>query len=151
MAASAVGIAANDLSLFRWSIAQYRTAVQNIDGAGMLRYDTHGAYALKFNLVSAASLVQIAEFGEFNGAPLYAYDNGRIHLLIHTVSRGLVDPGPYAGAAGAEQHLPKSIEPWQVSWASVYDRRFPDPVLTGLLEQIGPAGADMWGGEPWGT
>jgi hypothetical protein len=28
---------------------------------------------------------------------------------------------------------------------------FPDPVLTGLLEQIGPAGADMWGGEPWGT
>jgi poly(beta-D-mannuronate) lyase len=151
MAASAVGVATNNLDLFRWSVAQFRLAVRNVDGAGMLHYDTHGAYALKFNLVSAASLVQIAEFGELNGVPLYAYDDGRIHLLIHTVSRGLVDPGPYSNAARAEQKVSKSIEPWQVSWATIYNRRFPDPVLTGLLEQVGTKGADMWGGEPWGS
>jgi len=148
MASAAVGVAANDPSMLHWAIAQYRTAVAGIDGRGMLHFDTHGAYALKFNLLSAAALVQIAEFAETNGEPLYAYDGGRIHLLIRTVSRGLIDPGPYVSAAGIEQHLPSSLEPWQVIWAAVYNRRFPDPVLTGLLQQIGPRGDDMWGGEP---
>jgi poly(beta-D-mannuronate) lyase len=146
--AASVGVAANDRELFRWAIDQYREAVKTIDDRGMMTYDTHGNYALKFNLVSAADLVQIAELGETNGEGLYAFDGGRIHLLVHTVSRGLIDPNPFSNAAGSDQRL-KTLEPWQVSWAAVYNKRFPDAVLTGLLQQVGPRGADMWGGEPW--
>ena len=149
MAAGAVGVATGDEALFRWSIAQYRAAVSAIDPNGTLHYDTHGAYALKFMVVSAGDLVQIAEFGETNGLPMYAFANGRIHLLVHTVSRGLIDSGTISGAAGVEQKMSKTVEPWQISWAAVYNRRFPDAVLSGLLQQIGPRGADMWGGEPW--
>jgi poly(beta-D-mannuronate) lyase len=148
MAAAAVAIVANDQPLFGWALDQYRAAVDQIDERGMLHYDTHGQYALKFNLLSAAALVQIAEFGEMNGVPMYDCDGGRIHLLIHAVTRGLIDPGPYSTATGTAQRVPARIQPWQVSWASVYNRRFPDPVLTGLLQQAGPDGADMWGGEP---
>ncbi len=146
-AAASVGVAANDRELYAWALKQYKDAVRNIDGRGMLHYDTHGLYALKFNIVSAGALVQIAELGETNGEAMYAYNDGQIHLLIHSVSRGLIDPNPFSNAAGAEQKIAKKIEPWEVSWAAVYDRRFPDPVLTTLLAQVGSRGADMWGGE----
>lgn len=150
MAAAAVGIVSNDHGLFHWALDRYRYAVSTIDERGMLHYDLRGRYALKFTILSAAALVQIAEFGEANGIPLYAYNGGRIHLLIHTVALGLVDPGPFSEAAGAEQRQHATLETWEVSWASLYDRRFPDPVLTSLLQQVGP-GADMWGGEAWGA
>ncbi len=148
MAAAAVAIAADDRRLFKWSIGQYRFAIRQIDGRGMLHYDTHGQYALKFNLVSAACLVQIAEFAAANGVDIYSEDHGRIHLLVHTVSRGLIDPGPYSAATGAKQRLPATIEPWEVTWASSYNRRFPDQVLTGLLQEAHSEGDDMWGGDP---
>ncbi len=148
MAASAVAIANNDRKLFDWSMKQYRAAVKQIDDRGMLHYDTHGKYALKFNLLSAACLVQIAEFAEINGVDLYDYDHGRLHLLVHTVSRGLIDPGPYVVATGFEQRVPARVEPWQITWAVAYDLRFPDEVITSLLDQVGRSGADLWGGEP---
>jgi len=143
-AAATVAIVANDHALFHWAIGQYRAAVLGIDERGMLHFDSHGQYALNFTLASTTALVQIAELGEVNGEPLYAYDDGRLHLLIHTVTRGLVDPSPFSDAAGADQRQHPAIEPWQVSWAAVYNRRFPDPVLTTLLQQVGPAGDDMW-------
>jgi poly(beta-D-mannuronate) lyase len=148
MAAAAVAIANNDRKLFGWSVKQYRAAVQQIDDRGMLHYDTHGKYALKFNLLSAACLVQIAEFGEINGMNLYDYDHGRIHLLVHTVTLGLIDSGPYAAATKTDQRISSKLEPWQITWAVAYDRRFPDDVITSLLDQVGRSGADLWGGEP---
>lgn len=148
LADTAVAIASNDKKLFDWSLKQYRDAVQQIDGQGMLPADTHGQYALKFNLLSAACLAQIAELGTVNGVDLYGYDKGRVGILIYSVSRGLIDPGPFTKAAGSVQNIPSTIQPWEVIWASEYNRRFPDPVLAGLLQQIGPVGADMWGGEP---
>jgi poly(beta-D-mannuronate) lyase len=146
MAAAAVAIAANDRHLFSWSVGQYHTAIHLIDGRGMSHYDTHGQYALNFNLISAGCLVQIAEFGEANGLPLYAYDHGRIHLLVGTVSRGLIDASPFSVATGATQRISSTIEPWEIVWASAYNRRFPDPVIAGLLQQVGSASADLWGG-----
>jgi poly(beta-D-mannuronate) lyase len=147
MSAAAVGIAAGDHDLFLWAVAQYRAAVDAVDDRGMLHYDTRGVYALKFNIDSAAELVQIAELGEANGLRLYDESNGRIHLLVHTVTRGLVDTGPYAAAAGEEQRLPKKMEPWEISWASNYNQHFPDPLITSLLKQVSPDGADIWGGD----
>jgi poly(beta-D-mannuronate) lyase len=149
MTAASIAIAAQDHRLFQWALNQYSLAVDSIDDRGMLHYDMQHAYALKFNLESTAELVQIAEFGEGNGVPLYEYDNGRIHLLIHTVTRGLIDPGPFSNATGTEQRIPKTLQPWEITWASVYNQRFPDQLITSLLVQAGPAGADMWGGQPW--
>jgi poly(beta-D-mannuronate) lyase len=149
MAAAAVGIAANDDGLFHWAVGEYHSAIGEINDRGMLHYDTRGRDAFKNNLRSAADLVQIAEFGEINGIPLYGYDNGAIHLLIHTVALGIVSPGPYRSATKANQAAPSTVEPWEIAWASVYNRRFPDPIITSLLQQVGPGGSDMWGGEPW--
>jgi len=151
MAAAAVGIAANDDNLFHWAISEYHSAVGEINGRGMLHYDTIGRYAFKNNLRSAAYLVQIAEFGEVNGVPLYGYDNGIIHLLIHTVALGIISQGPYHSATKSSQSAPSTVEPWEITWASVYNRRFPDPIITSLLQQVGPSPSDMWGGEPWGA
>jgi len=151
MEAAAVAIAANDPSLFHWAIGQYHSAVGDINSHGMLYYDTkkQGHNAFKDNLRSAAYLVQIAEFGEINNVPLYGYDNGIIHLLVHTVALGIVSAEPYHTATGYKQSAPSTVEPWEIVWASVYNRRFPDPIVTSLLQQIGPASSDMWGGEPW--
>ncbi len=151
-AAVSVGIVANDHGLFYGGLSQYRTAIGEIDTRGMLPYDTKGRYALKFHLEAAAALVQIAEFGEDNGEPLYGFDHGKIHLLIRSVTRGIVDPTPYEQAnKNARQILPGTLEPWEIGWASLYERRFPDPVIAGLLQQIGGKGADEWGGAPWGA
>jgi poly(beta-D-mannuronate) lyase len=138
---AALGIAQNDYSLFHWAIGEYHSAVGEINDRGMLHYDTKGRYAFKNNLRSAADLVQIAEFAEINGQPLYGYDNGAIHLLVHTDA--------YRSAVKTAQVVPNGIQLWEISWASVYNRRFPDPIVTSLLQQVGPGGVDMWGGEPW--
>jgi poly(beta-D-mannuronate) lyase len=146
---AAIGIAENNYSLFHWAVSEYHSAVSEINGRGMLHYDTKGRYAFKNNLRSAARLVQIAEFAEINGEPLYGYDNGAIHLLVHTVALGIVNAEPYHTVTKSSQAVPNGIQPWEISWASVYNRRFPDPLITSLLQQVGPGGADMWGGEPW--
>jgi poly(beta-D-mannuronate) lyase len=149
MAAAAIGIATQDDGLFHWAVAQYRSAVGEINARGMLHYDSRGRYAFKNNLASAAALVQIAEFAEVNGQPLYGWDNGAIHLLVHTVALGIVSTAPYRAYTKTEQAAPRGVQPWEIAWASVYNRRFPDPVVTSLLQQVGPGGVDMWGGQPW--
>jgi poly(beta-D-mannuronate) lyase len=150
MAAAAIGIAANDHDLYDWAIGSYYVAVDHIEDDGMLHYDLENRYALKFHLESAAALVQIAEFSLANGTDLYAYDDGRIHRLIQTSTRGLLDPTAFVVASGRIQTVPtKKLETWQISWASVYDQRFPDPVIDELLQKVNFKGSDMWGGEPW--
>ena len=140
---------ATDKKLFDWSLKTISRRCPADRRPGYLSPPTtHGQYALKFNLLSAACLAQIAELGTVNGVDLYGYDKGRVGILIYSVSHGLIDPGPFSKAAGSAQNIPSTIQPWEVIWASQYNRRFPDPVLAGLLQQIGPVGADMWGGEP---
>jgi len=149
MAAAAIAVLADDPGLFHWSVAQFHSAAGEINGRGFLHYDTRTKYAFKWNLESAASMAQIAELAEVNGEPLYNYDNGIFHLLVHTVALGIVSPEPYKSYTGRGQKHSSTVEPWEIAWASVYNRRFPDPVVTSLLQQIGPGGVDMWGGEPW--
>jgi hypothetical protein len=147
MSAAAIGVAADDHDLFAWAVDQYRAAVSAIDDRGMLHYDTRGAYALKYNISSTAELVQIAELGTANGLPLYDESNGRIHLLVHTVTRGLIDPGPYATATGENQRMPARMQAWEISWATNYNQHYPDPLIAQLLKQVSPDGADIWGGD----
>jgi poly(beta-D-mannuronate) lyase len=149
VAAAAIAIATQDHGLFHWAIDRYRTTVVNIEDRGMIRWDIQRHDALRYNLEAAAGLVQLAEFGEANNIPMYDFANGRLHLLVHTVARGILDPGPFAEAAHWSQRMPKKLEPWEISWAGTYASRFPEPVLTSLMQQAGPASADMWAADPW--
>jgi len=149
-AVASVGIAANDRDLFYWGLGKYRKAVKQIEPNGMLATVKPSDRMLKFNLESAAALVLLAEYGELNGEHLYQYDHGSIHLLVHTATRGLVDPTPFMKANGGKaQIVPDSIEGWQIAWATIYATRFDDPVIVGLLAQMNAKGLDAWGGEPF--
>jgi poly(beta-D-mannuronate) lyase len=148
LATMAVGIARNDRGMFKWSVDQYRTAVESIGPTGTLPYDNKSQYALRWNIESAASLVLIAELAQANNENLYDYDQGRIHLLVHTVTRGLVDASPFRTANRADQVIASPPGPSEICWLTPYNVRFPDPVTTSLLQQIGPVGADVWGGSP---
>ena len=150
-AVASVGIAANNPAMFGWGLARYREAVAHVDGAGIVAQCAHGQYLLKFNLEMVAALVPLAEYGELNGEQMYDYQHGRIHDLIHAVSRGLVDPTPYAKRVNATQTLPATFEGWEIGWATIYVRRFPDGVIEGLLQQANDKGLDGWGGEPFGA
>ena len=148
LATAAIGIARNDRGMLKWGIDQYRTAVESIGASGTLHYDNKGRYALRSNDESAASLVLIAELAQANGEQLYDYDHGRIQILVHTVTRGLVDPSPFRAANHADQLIASPLTSAEVSWLAPYNSRFPDPVAASLIQQAGPAGADVWGGDP---
>ncbi len=149
VAGAALGIAEQDQGLYRWAMGQYRDGVGRIDNRGMLHYDTIREYALKFHIASAAALVQLAEFGEANGEDLYAYRGGRIHALVHTVTRGLIDPRPFEDAAGhVEQVQTTPLQPGDIGWAIAYNRRFSDPVIASELRDSGAIGTDDWVGDP---
>jgi len=150
-ALASVGIANNDHSLFNWSLRKYRQIVSQIDGNGMLPVNLSGRTTLQYDLESVAALVQIAEYGEINNEPLYAYNHGAIHALVHTVTQGIVDPTPFVLVSHARQSMPKTLEGWEIGWATIYVRRFPDPLITNLLIQASDAGLYAWGGEPFGT
>jgi len=150
-AVASVGIAVNNPAMFGWGLARFREAVSHIDGGGMVAQCAHGEYLLKFNLEMVAALVPLAEYGELNGEAMYAYDHGRVHDLIHTVTRGLVDPTPFEKRVKTAQTLPRTFEGWEISWATTYVRRFPDGVIEGLLQQANDKGLDLWGGEPYGA
>jgi poly(beta-D-mannuronate) lyase len=149
-AVASVGIAVNNPGLFGWGLARYREAVDHIDREGMVMQCHHGQYLLKFNLEVVAALVPLAEYGELNGEGMYDYDHGRIHELIRAVTRGMVDPSPFEGRVQAAQTLPSKFEGWEVGWAAIYVRRFPDPVIDGLLQQMNDKGLALWGGQPFG-
>lgn len=148
--AGALGIAEQDPNLYHWAIGQYHDGVKRIDKYGMLHYDTmHREYALKFNTDSAGALVQLAEFGESNGDDLYAYDKGRVHLLIIAVTRGLLDPTPFAQASGTSpQELNHPLQPEDIAWAVPYNVRFHDAVIAGELRDAGVLPADSWTDSP---
>jgi poly(beta-D-mannuronate) lyase len=150
-ALASVAIAANDHGMFSWSVRKYRQIVSEIDDTGMLPPDIAGRTSLKFHLESTAALVQVAEYGELNNDPLYAYDNGAIHSLIHTTTGAIIDPTPFVLRSHARQSISHGLEGWEIGWATIYVRRFPDPLISKLLGESNDAGLYAWGGAPFGT
>lgn len=146
---AALGIAEQDESLYHWAIGQYHSGVKRIDNNGTLHYDNVREYALKYNTDSAAALVQLAEFGEVNGEDLYAYDNGKIHTLVHTVTRGQIDPRPFVEATGrADQQRSMPIRPADIGWAVPYNARFNDELIARELRDAGVIPAEGWAEAP---
>jgi poly(beta-D-mannuronate) lyase len=148
---ASVGIAANNPAMFNWGLGRYRDAVAHVDLNGMVPQCSHGKYLLKFNVELVAALVPLAEYGELNGQPMYTYQHGHVHELVHAVTRGLVDPTPFEKQVRTAQTLPSKFEGWEIGWATIYVRRFPDDVIDGLLQQASAKGMDLWGGEPFGV
>jgi poly(beta-D-mannuronate) lyase len=150
-AVAAAAIATNDRGMFHWSEHKGRSIIDHIGPDGFLEKDFVWRWTLSFHLESAAALTQLAEFSELNGDPMFAYDNGALHRLIHTATNGIVDPGHFVLATHVRQQMPRTLEGWEIGWATIYVRRFPDPLISSLLKQANDAGDYAWGGAPFGA
>lgn len=149
--AQAVAVSAivrNDKSDFGWALGKYKDALHMLDNHGILPQDIHGRWTLKFQLEAAAALTQIAEYAEVNGNHLYDYNRGALHVFVRVATRAILNPAPYTKSSRAQQEVRASVEGWEIAWATVYQRRFPDPVILSLLEQSDTKGLYEWGGVP---
>lgn len=92
--------------------------------------------------------VMIAEFGEANGVDLYAERDYAVKRLVARCVSGLGDPGYFQQRTGVVQVTDSEIEPWQISWAQPYTRRFPDPKIPALPGKVSRLSYTTLGGLP---
>ncbi|MGC2402772.1 MAG: alginate lyase family protein [Acidobacteriaceae bacterium] len=145
----AVGIAANDRSDFDWAIRAAREGIAQIRPDGTLPLEMQrAARALHYHLFAAAPLVMIAEYGYPNGIDLYREQKGALQRLVKASTHGLVDASLFAKAAGIPQEVPVPPTAEAIGWATAYNRRFPDPVISKLLTQCPDPGYMYLGGLP---
>jgi poly(beta-D-mannuronate) lyase len=146
---AAIGIAANDRNFFDWGMAAYDNGVNQIRPDGTLPLEmARGRRALHYHLYALAPLVLLAEFGEANGLDLYAHANGAIHRLVDVSVAGLKNPAPFEKATGVKQEVPKIPSGDQIGWAPPYNRRFPNPELTRLIQAAPDLSVYYLGGLP---
>ena len=133
----------------RWATDAYKQGVHDIgeDGTLPLEMD-RGQMALHYHLFSLAPLVMIAEFGETNGVALYAERDYAIKRLVARCVAGLEDPAYFQQRTGVPQVADSEIQPWQISWAQPYTRRFPDPKISALLAKASRLNYTILGGLP---
>jgi poly(beta-D-mannuronate) lyase len=147
----AAGIASNDHKLYDWGVGTYEDGVGRIadDGTLPLEMD-RGQRALHYHLFALAPLVTMAEMGEANGQDLYSYDHNKLHLLVSRALSGLIDNHFFTDKAGVKQDTPdgSTIKPNDVDWAVPYARRFPDPLISSLLQRAGLKPYGYLGGLP---
>jgi poly(beta-D-mannuronate) lyase len=145
----AVGIAANNTSDFDWAIRAAREGIAQIRPDGTLPLEMQrGARALHYHLFAAAPLVMIAEYGYPNGINLYAEQTGNLQRLVKVSTNGLVDSSLFAKGAGIAQEVPVPPTAEAIGWATPYNRRFPDPVISKLLAQCPDPSYMYLGGLP---
>jgi poly(beta-D-mannuronate) lyase len=148
-AVAAAAIANDDRELFQWAMDAYRQGVNDIGQDGTLRMEmARGQLALRSHLRALAALVMLAEFGEVNGVDLYAEGNFAIRRLVRRCVVGLQDPSFFQQQTGVIQVTEPEIQPWEISWAQPYTRRFPSPEISGLLAKASRLNYTMLGGLP---
>jgi len=148
-AIAAAAIANNDRGLFRWGVDTYRQGVHDIREDGTLPMEMdRGQMALHYHLYALAPLMMLAEFGAANGMDLYSERDFAIKRLVARCISGLEDPGHFQQRTGVSQVATPEIEPWQISWAQAYTRRFPDPKISALLAKATRLNYTMLGGLP---
>jgi poly(beta-D-mannuronate) lyase len=132
---AAAGIAANNRNLFNWGVGTYHAGVAQIQADGTLpREMARGQRALHYHLFAASPLVYLAEFGEDNGLDLYAENNAALKRLVEVSTHGLINNSFFVERAGVAQDTPNG-DPTaeEIGWAKPYVKRFPNPVISGLL------------------
>jgi len=133
-AIAAAGIAANDRSLFEWSVAAYRHGIEDIRPDGTLPMEmARGQMALHYHLYALPPLVMLAEFGAANGLDLYAERDFAIRRLVQRCVAGLESPAFFERQTGIPQVVTQEIEAWQISWGQPWTRHFPEAKITELL------------------
>jgi poly(beta-D-mannuronate) lyase len=151
--AVAVGVAADDRKLFDWGVAAYHAGINEIQPDGSMPLEMRrGQRALHYHLYALAPLVYLAEFGEDNGLQLYAERDHALAKLVHLSVQGLKNNQFFEKAAGIPQdtpHGPPAAE--QISWAQIWEARFPDADIAALLAQASSMSYMYLGGLPPGT
>jgi len=150
--AIAVGTATDDKSLFNWGVGTYRVGVDQIQPDGSLPEEMRrGQRALHYHLYALAPLVYIAEFGEVNGLHLYAERDHALARLVHLSIQGLENNEYFAKATGIAQDTPHGMPAAeQISWAEIWQSRFPDPAIAKLLSEATSMSYMYLGGLPPG-
>lgn len=80
-------------------------------------------------------LVMLAEFGLPNGVDLYAENHAALKQLVMVSTDGLVDASLFAQRTGIPQERPAQPSAEAIGWAEPYNHRFPDSVITKLLQE----------------
>lgn len=150
--AIAVGAATGNRKLFDWAVGTCRTGVDQIQPDGSLPLEMRrGQRALHYHLYALAPLVYIAEFGEVNGLHLYREDHDALARLVQVSVHGLEDNSFFAKAAGIPQDTPHGAPAAeQISWAEIWQSRFPDPAVAKLLSEANSMSYIYLGGLPPG-
>lgn len=150
--AMAVGVATGDRTFFDWAVDAYRTGVAQIRPDGSMPLEMRrGQRALHYHLYALAPLVYIAEFGEENGLHLYAANDHALAKLVHLSIAGLQDNRYFVRATGIAQDTPHGRPAAeQISWAEIWESRFPDPAVAKLLSQASSMSYMYLGGLPPG-
>jgi poly(beta-D-mannuronate) lyase len=148
-AVAAAAVANNDQGMFRWAMNAYKQGVSDIREDGTLPIEMdRGQLALHSHIYALAGLVMLAEFGEVNGMDLYAEKNSAIGRLIAVCVSGIEDPSFFQRETGVAQVVESEVQPWEISWARPYTRRFPNPKLDSLLGKAVRLNYTMLGGLP---
>lgn len=150
--AISVGVATGDRKLFDWAVAGYRIGIAQIRPDGSLPLEMRrGQRALHYHLYALAPLVYIAEFGEENGLHLYAANDRALAKLVHLSVDGMEDNRYFVKATGIAQDTPHGRPAAeQISWAEIWESRFPDPAIARLLSQASSMSYMYLGGLPPG-
>ncbi|MFP5207814.1 MAG: alginate lyase family protein [Acidobacteriota bacterium] len=146
----AIGIAANDRSLFNWAVAAYRNGIRQITPEGTMPLEMRrGQRALHYHLYAISPLVYLAEFGEDNGINLYAEDDYALKRAVDRSIAGLDGSDYFDKATGIKQDLPDGPPSAEaISWGKVYVHRFPDPAISKLLSEAPSLSYMYLGGLP---
>lgn len=147
---AAIAIAANDRLMFDWAVATYRNGIEQITPEGTLPLEMRrGQRALHYHLYAIAPLVYLAEFGSDNGLDLFAEHNHALTQLVDRAIAGLNGSGYFDHQTGIRQDTPNGPPAAeQISWAKIYVKHFPDPVISALLAHASSLSYMYLGGLP---
>jgi poly(beta-D-mannuronate) lyase len=149
---AAAGIAADNRKLFDWGMDAYHSGIAKIQPDGTLpREMARGQRALHYHLFAASPLVYLAEFGEDNGLDLYAENDNALKRLVEVSTHGLIDNSLFVKQAGVVQDTPSgNPTAEEIGWAKPYVKRFPNPLMSGLLARAPSLSYMYLGGLPPG-
>jgi poly(beta-D-mannuronate) lyase len=148
----AIGVATGDRRFFDWAIDAYRAGIDQIQPDGSLPLEMRrGQRALHYHLYAIAPLVYIAEFATDNGIDLYAEKDHALARLVLLSVNGMKNNQFFAQTTGIAQDTPNGKPAAeQISWAEIWESRFPDPQLASLLEEAKSMSYMYLGGLPPG-
>lgn len=146
---AATGIATDNRADFDWAMQTAKRGIDAIQPDGTLPEEMRrGRRALHYHLYAASPLVMLAELGLPNGVDLYAEHGGALKKLVEISTHGLLDASLFEKRTGIPQERPDPPTAEAIGWAEPYNRRFPDPTITRLLQRTSDHSYMYLGGLP---